>query len=82
MIDLIFFGIASNQVYKKIQISSKSNKSILEVARNHNIPIASSCLGQGHCLKCISNGGRDVLCQIKINDLEDAKAYIYNIDYL
>lgn len=82
MIDLIFFGVASRKIYKKIKLLNKKNESILEVARKQNIPIASSCSGQGHCLKCISNSGKDLLCQITVNDLEDGKTYIYNIDYL
>ena len=53
---------------------------LLSFLQTKNIPIASSCGGEGVCKKCVIN--QDVLsCQVKLNDLVESKRNI-EVSYL
>lgn len=53
---LIIIGLASNRIYKVIEFTQEDlPTNLMEFLRNKGIPIASSCLGQELCKKCIIN---------------------------
>ena len=50
------FGQASHTEIKIIELSNSDlDKSILELLQDNGIPIASSCMGEGICKKCVIN---------------------------
>ena len=56
MFEVRVFGQASHTEIKTIELSkSDLDKTILEVLQENGIPIASSCMGEGICKKCVIN---------------------------
>ncbi len=54
---LIYKGIASQKSLVTIKLSDLNPKdTLLSIAEKNNIPIASSCGGEGVCRKCVING--------------------------
>lgn len=76
-------GLASQKMILELEIRSESqNKSLLEILQNHKIPIASSCMGDGQCQKCIIfiNSLPQLSCTTNVNGLEDET--IVGVSYL
>lgn len=72
MRELIVFGRASQKIIKTIPIASNElSLNLMEVLLAHGIPVASSCNGEGVCLKCIltANGEKVLSCQADISDI-------------
>jgi ferredoxin len=93
MIKIQIFGKASNKIYKTIEVEdliSLKNQSLMDFLLSNQIPIASSCLGEGICRKCIVN--KEILsCQIELSQFisqshiqkeSNQKIIIISIDYL
>jgi ferredoxin len=61
-------GIASGRLYKSVEFDdSKLELSLMDFLHQNDIPIASSCSGEGVCEKCIVNG--DILsCQLSLKE--------------
>ncbi|PIK15828.1 2Fe-2S iron-sulfur cluster-binding protein [Halobacteriovorax sp. JY17] len=56
MLEVIIFGQASHTQIKKITLKeSDLEKTILEFLQENKIPVASSCMGEGICKKCVIN---------------------------
>jgi Na+-transporting NADH:ubiquinone oxidoreductase subunit NqrF len=60
-------GDSSKKLIQEISMNSSDDTSLMDLLRENNIPIASSCYGDGVCKKCtVSN---DIIsCQIKVRD--------------
>lgn len=72
MKDLIVFGRASQKVVMTIPIAPEDlSTNLMELLLDNGIPVASSCNGDGACLKCIltANGEKILSCQIDLADL-------------
>jgi ferredoxin len=72
MKDLIVYGKASQKVIKTIPIDTDDlTTNLMELLLDNGIPVASSCNGEGVCLKCLltANGEKVLSCQIDIADL-------------
>ena len=83
LVDVKVFGKASNKIYKTIDISLEDKRDLLTVLRESNIPIASSCFGEGHCQKCLINSNI-MACQTQISELLNYPSgeITITIDYL
>jgi Na+-transporting NADH:ubiquinone oxidoreductase subunit NqrF len=87
MIELQIFGNASNKIYKVIKVLQLNEVSLMDFLRNNEVPVASSCYGEGVCRKCVIN--KNILsCQMSLNEFigntesqEDTNIQI-EIDYL
>lgn len=56
MIDLKIHGLASGTIVAEFQLSEQELETdLLTLLRSKDIPIASSCLGEGVCRKCLIN---------------------------
>lgn len=69
--ELQITGHATGRIIKSILISPmESQLTLLMLLNQHQIPIASSCNGEGICLKCkVTIEAKSVLsCQIKVSD--------------
>ncbi len=64
---IIIRGSSSKKKLKEIIFDSNNETSLMEMLRSHNIPIASSCYGEGVCKKCMIND--DIIsCQMKVRE--------------
>jgi len=78
-------GLASNSLVKKIEIKSEDlNLTLMEYLRRENIPIASSCYGEGICKKCVVKLGEveELSCLISVKKLLEMKILTISISYL
>ena len=52
---LILYGSASGKILKTFDLTIDliDDTTLLEFLRSHRIPVASSCLGDGVCKKCV-----------------------------
>ena len=69
---LIVYGRASKKEIKKIIITYSDFKlKLMDLLQNYDIPVASSCNGEGICLKCIVtlNDEKILSCQYEIEDI-------------
>lgn len=71
---LVIYGLASKKIIKEIEVPRdlvSSGENLMEFLRKNEIPIASSCLGDGVCAKCniLFNEEEKLSCQIKIQDV-------------
>lgn len=65
---ITIFGGASKTVFKEIPFSDSDRpKTLMDFLRAHQVPIASSCLGEGFCRRCIVCDA-DLSCQISLGD--------------
>jgi ferredoxin len=65
-------GGASGKILKSLTITENEMQQVLMYyLQSHGIPIASSCNGEGVCLKCkIQWHGHTIIsCQLKLGDL-------------
>lgn len=72
MKDLIVFGRASQKVIMTIPIApDELSSNLMELLLDNGIPVASSCNGDGVCLKCIltANGEKVLACQTDLADI-------------
>ena len=54
MYTLVIFGAASQTIIKEIHLTKADlNTNLLIFLQNLQLPIASSCLGEGVCQKCV-----------------------------
>jgi len=77
------YGQASKKVIKKIYVKSEEcNQTILQFLRSNNIPIASSCDGDGVCQKCLINTDQ-LSCQLTVGHfVSGSEISIIEISYL
>ena len=78
------FGNASQKLILEIELSNKEIElSLMDFLREKNIPVASSCLGEGVCGKCSLklNGDSVLSCQVKLESVTKNMNTI-KIDYL
>ena len=69
---VVIYGEASESEILNLSISLKeSTLTLLEFLKQFNIPIASSCLGEGLCKKCVIkiNGRQELACNITMNQI-------------
>jgi ferredoxin len=78
MSKIIVKGLASGKTVSQLN-SPKLSISLLDFLRQNNIPIASSCQGEGICKKCVFN--KDKLACKLILPLDNEDLTI-EIDYL
>lgn len=72
MKSLVIYGRASQKEIKKIVITqSDLQLNLMELLLANGIPVASSCNGDGVCLKCILtvNGEKVLSCQCDVADI-------------
>ena len=69
MYRLKIWGEASQSTVATLNVSQEDQKKVLMLyLRNANIPLASSCFGEGVCHKCLVNGHL-MACQTLVEDL-------------
>lgn len=73
-------GKASQSLVKKVEYNGEK-MSLLDFLRSHDVPIASSCSGQGVCGKCILSNFV-LSCQVQVKDYIDKSGNIVEVDYL
>ena len=69
---LIIYGRASQKEIKNIIITTNDLKlKLMDLLQTYNIPVASSCNGDGICLKCTVtiNDEKILSCQYDIADI-------------
>lgn len=82
MFEVVIFGKASQTQVMIIEISkSDLQKTILEFLREKGIPVASSCLGEGICTKCVINDEL-LSCLHLVKEINDWPKKVITIDYL
>lgn len=73
MKQLILYGQASGKILKTfdLPLDELSDDTILQFLMNQKIPIASSCLGEGICKKCVvTNRDKKLLaCTVSLSEL-------------
>lgn len=80
---IIVFGEASKKVFKELPYSENDlGRDLMAYLRGHGVPIASSCLGEGFCQRCLVN--TDILsCQTSVRDfIELIPERICRVTYL
>ncbi|WP_372654449.1 2Fe-2S iron-sulfur cluster-binding protein [Halobacteriovorax sp.] len=82
MQQVIIFGQASQTEIQKIQLQAEDlDKTILEFLQDNNIPVASSCMGEGVCKKCVIN--ENILSCFKlVRDILEWESPTIYISYL
>jgi len=79
--ELIILGLASK---KEFTITIKANdldKDLLSVLRSYNIPIASSCSGEGVCEKCIVSD-KVLSCSLTLKSYLEREGNRISVAYL
>ncbi len=73
MKELVLFGLASQKIIQTISIPNETvnNTSLLTFLMEKHVPIASSCLGEGICKKCVVliNEEKVLACKITLIDI-------------
>lgn len=71
MYQIKIWGEASQTTVSTLEITDKDlDKDLMLFLRNANIPLASSCFGEGVCNKCVVNG-HILACQTIMRSLFD-----------
>ncbi len=79
---VIIFGQASGKEIRTILLREEDfDKTILEFLQQHKVPVASSCMGEGICKKCIINENM-LSCFKLVKDILEWKEAIIYISYL
>lgn len=82
MLKVIIFGQASHTRIKEITLKEEDlKKTILEFLQDNHIPIASSCMGEGICRKCVINDSM-LSCFKLVKDILKWKDPTIYISYL
>ncbi len=74
---IVLKGVASNKKWQFDACESEMKMNLLEFLESKQIPIASSCRGEGVCKKCIFNGCH-LACQVSVEEITGD----VDIDYL
>lgn len=75
-------GLASGKtIFVNVITENESKMSLLQYLESQNIPIASSCMGKGECLKCITSQGV-ATCQITVKEFMEFHNLTILVDYL
>lgn len=75
-------GLASQKVYREIKINQDDmNKNLLLFLRANNVPVASSCIAEGICKKCLDHQG-NIICNYKLYEYIDIFGLTITFDYL
>jgi ferredoxin len=72
MKELVIYGRASQKEIKTIVLTANDFQlNLMELLLDNGIPVASSCNGDGVCLKCILtvNGEKVLSCQCNVSDI-------------
>ncbi len=84
--ELLIYGEASEKLLKIIEVDAKQlNETLMNFLLKNNIPVASSCNGEGVCKKCQVKIGNEVVlsCQIRMKKLFiSASTYTIKFSYL
>lgn len=78
-------GLASSTLVKTLEIRSEDLElTLMEYLRRENIPIASSCYGEGICKKCVIKLGEieELSCLISVKKLLEKQISTISISYL
>lgn len=79
------YGKASQKIIRTLEVDTTEERSLMDFLRDHGVPIASSCYGEGVCRKCIVNSTL-LSCQLKIRDIPfpdiPGQLFKIEIDYL
>lgn len=79
---IIIYGNASKKVIKTLKLEKELFKcDLLTLLRNNNIPIASSCDGEGICEKCMINKNI-ISCQINLEEFINKFGNTIDVAYL
>jgi Na+-transporting NADH:ubiquinone oxidoreductase subunit NqrF len=84
---ILIKGLASKTLIKTILLSSTdSNENLMQFLRSQNIPIASSCFGEGVCQKCVINATQ-LSCQFSVTTFcekfeNESKVSTIEVSYL
>lgn len=82
---LSILGLASNTLVKELTIQTEDfDLTVMEYLRANNIPVASSCYGEGICRKCVVKLGEieELSCLISVKKLLEKKITTISISYL
>lgn len=94
MYELDIYGLAGHKTLKRVRISpdeikKRAGESLMQYLRSLSIPIASSCLGDGVCEKCVifitQLEKKEVLsCQLSLKDIfiDNIKKIKVEVSYL
>ncbi|MDD0852692.1 hypothetical protein HBN50_06270 [Halobacteriovorax sp. GB3] len=75
-------GLASQKVFKEVEINqSDLNENLLLFLRANNVPVASSCIAEGICKKCLDHQG-NIICNYKLQEYIDLFGLTISFDYL
>ena len=81
---ILIKGVASQSTIKELKVTdSNLGIDLLPLLQSENIPIASSCMGDGVCQKCMVNTDK-LACELSPRGLSfnaAGEAFIF-IDYL
>lgn len=82
---ILFIRGGASKTNRKLKVRPEADlSSLMEILRSNNIPIASSCYGEGVCKKCIIKVNDDEIlsCQTNLSSpiMEDENTI--SIDYL
>ena len=84
--EIHIFGQASNRMLKVLEVEREdADLSLLDFLFRSKIPLASSCSGEGVCLKCKVNNNDKIIisCQIKMSELlQNERIQVIRISYL
>lgn len=64
-LEIYIIGLASQKLVKTITTSKHNTENLMFYLRDQGIPVASSCLGEGVCGKCVLNDEL-MSCQITV----------------
>ncbi|MBY0415509.1 MAG: hypothetical protein K2Q18_15155 [Bdellovibrionales bacterium] len=69
---LLIYGGANQKIVHTFELldSDLSDKSLLEFLRDHQVPVASSCLGDGVCKKCVTKNSTKTFLTCEVTLLE------------
>lgn len=79
------YGLASKTLVKELVINEADLKlTLMEYLRRENIPVASSCYGEGICHKCVVklDNNEELSCLISVKNLLDRQITTISISYL
>ena len=78
-------GLASGTLVKDIEITKDDLAlTLMEFLRRENIPVASSCYGEGICKKCVVKLEKDeeLSCLISVKNILEKQISTISISYL
>lgn len=79
--EIIVFGESSKKTIKLKLSNTDLSKTLMDYLRENNIPIASSCRGEGICKKCVIS--KTILsCSLTVQEQVDKFGRDVSVSYL